>query len=272
MNRSRNWRNHWNPDMEALGFTGFVGPRDAAGFIPQDPLSCGGCYWRNHYYQGLPWDYSFNAHHDLHHLIRLCGGPEKFVQRLEMTFKPNVFSGNDQFGHTIFDPSNEPSFTTPYLYNYVNRQDLAVRRSRHIAKSYYAPKPDGLPGNSDAGAMESWLLWNMIGLYPMTGQPIFLIGSPWFSDLTIQLGGGRTLKIETTGGSEESFYVQSLQVNAKPWNQSWLSWNDIFANGGTMSFRLGPNPVNWTTGPVPPSFASLEPDEARTRLREMGSR
>jgi len=46
--RSRNWRNHWNPDMEALGHKGFLGPRDEAGnFIAQDPLSCGGCYWAN---------------------------------------------------------------------------------------------------------------------------------------------------------------------------------------------------------------------------------
>ncbi|KHO10977.1 gliotoxin biosynthesis protein GliK [Metarhizium robertsii ARSEF 23] len=52
--------------------------------------------------------------------------------------------------------------------------------------------------------MESWLLWNMIGLYPMTGTPLFLIGSPWFADLTIHLGGGgsaaRKLRITSTGG------------------------------------------------------------------------
>ena len=46
LNRSRNWRNHWNKDMSALGHTGFLGPRNAQGkFLRQDPLSCGGCYW-----------------------------------------------------------------------------------------------------------------------------------------------------------------------------------------------------------------------------------
>lgn len=48
LNRSRNWRNHWNPDAESLGFSGFVVPRDANGFIKQDPLSCGGCYWADY--------------------------------------------------------------------------------------------------------------------------------------------------------------------------------------------------------------------------------
>lgn len=45
LNRSHYWRNHWNPDVESLGFSGFVVPRDLTGFIEQDALSCGGCYW-----------------------------------------------------------------------------------------------------------------------------------------------------------------------------------------------------------------------------------
>jgi putative alpha-1,2-mannosidase len=73
--------------MTALGFSGFVGPRDADGFISQNPLSCGGCYWRDYYYQALPWEYSFNAHHDLEKLIELCGGNDMFVKRLEKTFR-----------------------------------------------------------------------------------------------------------------------------------------------------------------------------------------
>lgn len=48
LDRSRNWRNHWNEDMSALNHTGFLGPRDEQGkFLGQDPLSCGGCYWGN---------------------------------------------------------------------------------------------------------------------------------------------------------------------------------------------------------------------------------
>ena len=44
--RSRNWRNHWNPDASSLNFSGFVVPKNADGsFVSQDPESCGGCYW-----------------------------------------------------------------------------------------------------------------------------------------------------------------------------------------------------------------------------------
>lgn len=36
--------------MEALGFTGFLGPIDEDGnFVDQDPLDCGGCYWGDDY-------------------------------------------------------------------------------------------------------------------------------------------------------------------------------------------------------------------------------
>ena len=266
--RSHNWRNHWNSKMTTLGFSGFVGPRNTTGFIPQDPLSCGGCYWADYYYESLPWDYSFNAHHDTKHTVELMGGKDQFVARLEKTFTPGVVPSNTKFGGTIFNPGNEPSFTTPYLYNYVNRQDLAVKRSRFVAKSYYQPTPTGLPGNSDAGAMESWLLWNMIGLYPVTGQTTFFIGSPWFSDLTIACGGGKTLRVTTTGGSEDAFYVQSLKVNGRQWNKSWVTWSDIFANGGKLEFVLGPNPASWVTGAPPPSPGSWGVEELQAKFED----
>ncbi|KAI0379793.1 glycoside hydrolase family 92 protein [Hypomontagnella monticulosa] len=257
LNRSRNWRNQWNPNLQALGFSGFLGPIDENGnFKNQDPLSCGGCYWGDDYYQGLPMEYSFNAHHDINKLIELSGGQEQFVARLEKLFEGGVSSGNSQFNHTLFNPGNEPSFTSPYLFNYAGRQDLSVKHSRYVANSYYAPTAAGLPGNSDAGAMESWVLWSMIGLYPMTGQTTFLIGSPWFRDLTIDLGTGKKLVITALGAAADSYYVQSLKVNGESWDKAWVTWEDVFANGGTMDFVLGPQPADWATGPPPPSPAT----------------
>lgn len=259
LNRSHNWRNHWNPAATSNNHSGFIVPRKADGnFIEQDPLSCGGCYWGDAYYQGLPWEYSMNAHHDVNTIINYVGGKDKFVDRLEKMFTPGLYSGNAQFNYTIFNPGNEPSFTTPYLYNYVGRQDLSVKRSRFVAKSYYGTSASGLPGNSDAGAMQTWLLWNMIGLYPMTGQPIFLIGSPWFPQMTISLGTGKQLNISSTGGDggNSAIYVQSLKVNGQAWDKSWVSWSDIFENGGVMEFKLGSEPIDWATGELPPSPAS----------------
>ena len=148
------------------------------------------------------------------------------------------------------------TFNVPYLFNYINRQDRSVLQARGVAKRNYNTGVRGLPGNSDAGAMQTWLLWNMIGLYPITGQTTFLIHSPWYESMTIDLGAGKTLKVTSTGGDgngDSSFYVQSLKVNGETWAKNWLTWNDVFANGGTMEYVLGSEPVQWATGPVPPS-------------------
>ena len=104
--------------------------------------------------------------------------------------------------------------------------------------------------------MHSWVLWNILGLYPMTGQTTFLIASPWFANTTISLGDGKALEITTTGGSEEAYYVQSLKVNGQSWDKSWVTWDDIFADGGQLDFVLGSEPALWATGDVPPSPAS----------------
>lgn len=217
----------------------------------------------------MSWEYSFNAHHDINTLVNYSGGDTTFSDRLAMMFVPGQRPfGSSEFNNTIFNPGNEPSFTTPYLFNFVGRQDLSVQYSRAAADAYYQPTPDGLPGNSDAGAMESWVLWSMIGLYPITGQTTFLIGSPWLSDLTISLGGGKSLTITSTNSSSssssssssQSIYVQSLQVNGQPWNKSWLTYNDIFANGGRLDFVLGPNPSNWSADGLPPPSPATEDD------------
>ncbi|KAJ5894203.1 hypothetical protein N7495_005894 [Penicillium taxi] len=254
LNRSRNWRNHWNPSQASLGYYGFVVPRNTSGFIDTDPLNDSG-YWGDAYYEASSWAYSFADVHDMKHLIDLMGGNETVVSRLETMFTDGA-SGSSG---TIFDPSNEPMFNIPYLYNYANRQDLSVLRSRTVAKEKYTTGVSGLPGNSDAGAMQTWLLWNMIGLYPVTGQNTFLIHSPWFELMTIDLGDDKELQITSTGGDgngDTDIYVQSLKVNGKQWDKSWLTWDDIFAQGGTLEFGLGPAAANWTTGEVPPSPAS----------------
>lgn len=169
LNRSRNWRSHWNPEATSNDHSGFVVPRQANGsFIPQDPLSCGGCYWGDAYYEDNPWVYSLNAIHDVATIKDYTGGDEKFVDRINKLFDLKIFSAG-----------NEPGFTSPFLYNFVKgEQYRSVRRSRDIGKLYNAGT-GGLPGNSDAGAMESNILWQMIGLWPVR---IFSFFHVWCMD------------------------------------------------------------------------------------------
>lgn len=154
LKRSRNWRNHWDKSVTSNGHSGFVVPRNADGtFVPQDPLSCGGCYWGDAYYEDNAWVYSMNAPHDAAALIKMVGGNDKFVDRIDKLFDLNIFNA-----------ANEPGFTSPFLYNFVKgQQHRSVERSRQISKRYNAGT-GGLPGNSDAGAMESNILVSAIRL------------------------------------------------------------------------------------------------------------
>ena len=91
----------------------------------------------------------------------------------------------------------------------------------------------------------------------MVGQTTFLVLSPWFPEMRIALGDDKFLDISTTGGDRDTtFYVQSLRVNGVAWDKAWIEWDDVFAEGGSLEFVLGPEPVEWATGEAPPSPAS----------------
>lgn len=118
-----------------------------------------------------------------------------------------------------------------------------------------------MPGNSDAGALNSWLIWQMLGLYPIVTQPVYLLGSPWFSDINMTINGNKTLRIlshnveDSASLGQSGFYVQSVKINGQDWVKNWFSHDDVMVDGGTIEFYLGDNETVWETGDVPPSPA-----------------
>lgn len=153
--------------------------------------------------------------------------------------------------------SNEPDFATPYLYNYINKQWKSVRQSRALAYRYFKDANYGVPGNSDAGALNSWLIWQMLGIYPIVTQPVYLLESPWFSDINMTVNYNKTLRITASNLSHDSIYVQSVKINGQDWKKNWFEHDDIMVNGGTIEFVLGSNATIWESGEVPPSPGHL---------------
>ncbi|RAL63288.1 hypothetical protein DID88_004364 [Monilinia fructigena] len=251
LERSRNWRNHWNHNLTSIGYSGFVVPRTEAGsstpFVAVDPLNNDG-YWGDPFYEGSSWHYSWGDIHDMDTIIQYMGGESTFYKRLDTMF--TIGANPSDPGGIIFDGTNEVTFNVPYLYNFINNQSRSTYQSRKVAKTYTLA-PNGLPGNSDAGAMQTWLIWNILGLYPITATPNFLITSPWFESTTINLGprgssdyGSKKLRITSTGGDgngDTNYYVQSLKVNGKDWDKNWLQWSDIFEEGERWSLCWGVN-------------------------------
>lgn len=105
LNRSRNWRNHWNPETSSLGYKGFVVPRNLTSFISTNPLTNRG-YWGDPYYEANSWDYSFGDIHDMATLVKWMGGKDTFFKRLEAMF--TVGANPDNPNGVMFDATNEP--------------------------------------------------------------------------------------------------------------------------------------------------------------------
>ncbi|KAM0722627.1 hypothetical protein Q7P37_002068 [Cladosporium fusiforme] len=265
LNRSAQWQNIWAHNFTSLGFTGFLAPRLADGMFnltDYNPALCGECEWQSISYEATPFEYSFNIPHDMQTLIDFMGGPTAFESRLDYIFLPNTsqqdLGANGAAITTIMNIGNEPDFATMYEYHYLNKQAKSVQRSRALANQYFHDAPYGVPGNSDAGALNSWLIWAQLGLYPVVTQPLFLIGSPWFEDINITVNGNSTLRISATGlHNADSYYVQSLKINGKQWEKNWVEHDELMVTGGTVEFALGSEMRAWETGDVPPSPGHL---------------
>ncbi|KAJ9130912.1 Glycosyl hydrolase [Pleurostoma richardsiae] len=264
LNRSAGWQRTWNHDISSHGFTGFLAPRFANGswdVASYDPGLCGECEWSAISYEATPWEYSFTVPHDMQTLIDFMGGAAEFERRLDYIFQPNTseqdLSANGAGITTIMNIGNEPDFATPYLYNYVGKQYKSVDRSRSLANQFFHDALYGVPGNSDAGALNSWLIWQMLGIYPVVTQPVYLIGSPWFPDINMTINGNTTLRITSSDDvqslGQRAYYVQSVRINGQAWTKNWFNHEDIMISGGTIEFVVGDAPALWESGDAPPS-------------------
>ncbi|KAL4779572.1 glycosyl hydrolase family 92-domain-containing protein [Aspergillus varians] len=263
LRRSAGWQKIWNPETQSLNFSGFLAPKFSNGTFntsSYDPLYCGDCEWRDYTYEAVPWEYSFVIPHDMETLINLMGGPETFETRLDLMFKPNTsvqpVGPNGAGITTLMNIGNEPDFATPYLYHYINKQHKSVQRSRDLANEYFHDAAYGIPGNSDAGAMNTWLLWSILGMYPIVTTKTYLLGSPWFEDLNMTISGNNTLRILATG-VESGFYVQSVKIHGEVWEKNWFEHEDVMEVGGVIEFELGAEAVDWEGGDVPPSLGHV---------------
>jgi putative alpha-1,2-mannosidase len=122
-----------------------------------------------------------------------------------------------------------------------------------LTSSSFKNEPYGLPGNSDAGALNSWLVWQMLGMYPVVTQPVYLLSSPWFPDINMTVNGNRTLRITAEGLGLESYFVQSVKINGQNWTKNWFHHEDVMIEGGSIEFVLGSEKKIWESGEVPPS-------------------
>ena len=262
--KAASWENLWNPDIESMGFKGFIWPRHSDGTwvdTSEFNLFASGSF-EHPFYETFSWEYSFYAPHDMKRLIEKMGGKEAFTNRLDTYFNSS-FPGkrDDLLFYTklvgMCQISNEPSFLTPSLYCYVNQPYKTAKIVRQILATQYHSGRDGVPGNDDSGSMGAWYAFHTLGFYPNAGQDVYLISSPVFPKTTITLENGKHLEITAKNASEKNIYIQSCLLNGKPFNNCWFRHSDI-ANGASFEFVMGDKPSNWATnGELPPSLSDM---------------
>ena len=236
--RSQNYRNVYNPA------TGFMQPIDDKGvfqpnFSPDE--------YTAHICESNAWHYFWSVQQDVKGLIALTGGQDKFAAKLDSMFT-YIPAGNDEL--PIFSTGmigqyahgNEPSHHVIYLYNKVRQPWKAQKYAAQVMHELYFNAPAGLCGNEDCGQMSAWYVFSAMGIYPV--DPVsgeYEIGTPLFPETRVNLANGKTFTILAPNVSRENIYIQSVKVNGKPYDKSYITHQQIM-DGATVEFEMGNQP------------------------------
>jgi predicted alpha-1,2-mannosidase len=230
--------NLWRSDLKSFA------PKSPDGqwIEPFDQDRCWPDSWNDPYfYEGTGRQWSFSVQQDFAGLIERHGGKEAFIAHLDRFFDE---------GHYL---SKETILHVPYLYIYAGRPDKTAERVRQCMARYFKASRDGLSDNEDMGCQSTWYICSAIGLYPVMGQDLYLLTTPVFKRIELQLGkSGKTLLIEAPEAGPDKAYIVNATLNGQPLDRAWLTHAEI-ANGATITYALSATPGEWATVEVPPS-------------------
>ena len=171
------------------------------------------------FHEGSAWNYTFYVPHDVLGLARLMGGKKAFVNKLQKVFDEG-----------LYDPANEPDIAYPYLFSYFKGEEWRTQRTvTALLDKYYTTRPDGIPGNDDAGTMSAWAVFSMMGFYPdCPGSPSYTLTTPRFNKVTLDLDpevhGSESLEIVMVGEGE---MIKAMTLNDKRMSSYRVRHSDL---------------------------------------------
>ncbi|MBP1613588.1 MAG: putative alpha-1,2-mannosidase [Bacteroidetes bacterium] len=183
------------------------------------------------FHEGNAWNYTFYVPHDVKGLAALMGGKKTFVEKLQRVFDEG-----------LYDPANEPDIAYPYLFSYFKGEEWRTQKEvKRLLNKYFTTKPDGIPGNDDAGTMSAWAVFSMMGLYPdCPGVPEYTLTTPVFDKVTITLNPKwykqSELVINVKHKKSNEPYTHKALLGGKPINGFRISHDELL-RGGTLSFE-----------------------------------
>jgi predicted alpha-1,2-mannosidase len=252
---------------------GHVWPKDADGnwIEPYNPGFSGGQGGRDYTTENNGYTYDWDVQHDLQGLFELMGGRARAEAKLDQLFRESLGMSKYEFWAKFPDASglvgqfsmgNEPSLHIPYIYNYLGAPWKTQKRVRMLLNTWFTDTTLGMPGDEDGGGMSAFVVFSMMGLYPVTpGVPVYNLASPVFDRISIRLHNGKTFSIVCPHNSKDNKYIQSVELNGHSQSQVWVRHADVI-DGGTLKLEMGNTP-NKTLGSdpadLPPSTMAIDP-------------
>ena len=244
--RSQNYRNLFDPETKLMRGKN----KDGKFQSPFNPFK-----WGDAFTEGNSWHYTWSVFHDIEGLKTLMGGNEIFIRMLDSVFTMPPVYDESYYGGVIHEiremqimnmgqyaHGNQPIQHMIYLYNYAGQPWKTQYRVRDAMNRLYKPAPDGYCGDEDNGQTSAWYVFSAFGFYPVCpGTDQYVLGTPLFKKLTINLENGNKLVVNAPANSDKNFYIQSLEFNNKAYDKNWLNHFEL-QKGGVLNFLMSPVP------------------------------
>ena len=240
MERSKNWRNLYDPQMKFLRGKN----EDGSWLTPFDSFT-----WGSPYVEGSAWQHRWDSPHDIRQLIDNMGGDDAAADALEQMlahppkFNVGVYGAEihemsemalvpfGQYAH-----SNEPVHHLLYIFAHAHRPDRTQFWVRKVMAELYTP--DSFPGDEDTGAMSAWFVLSALGFYPLCpGKAEYTLGSPLFPRATVRLPGNKTLTIDASENDADTVLVRDVSLNGHVLSGPTVDHSQLI-EGGTLRFTL----------------------------------
>ena len=189
--------------------------------------------------------------HDVEGLMKLLGGQEKFIERMDAIFSEQpdmpVYHWLSKFPDSTgligqFCMGNEPAFHIPYMYNFCGQPWKTQKILHDICRVYFSAHPLGICGDEDGGAMSAFLVFSAMGFYPVNpASGEYDIGSPIFDRVEIDLPNGKTFTVSAEGASGKAKYIQAAQLGGEALSAPKFTHAQML-DGGELKLTMGQRP------------------------------
>ena len=216
--------------------------------------------WGDAFTEGNAWHYTWSVFHDPAGLIQLMGGKQTFNHMLDSVFNVPPLFDDSYYGSVIHEiremqimnmgnyaHGNQPIQHMIYLYGYSGQPWKTQYWIRQTMQRMYNANPDGYCGDEDNGQTSAWYVFSAMGFYPVCpGAGEYVLGAPYFDEMTLHLENGRTVSIKANGNTDDNCYVNTLTLNGQPYSKNYIKRTDLM-QGAQFVYTMSPTP-NYSRG------------------------